>query len=1004
MEKLYNCEKQFIFRMPLEDTVLKIDEAALLALCADEVFLEKVRVASQGLYESMRRLSEQSESMPEKKRREILTSIYKYYVRSKSRTTPFGLFSGVGVGSFCKETKSMHQIQNYRKHMLPDARWLYGYIETLEKTYRRQLDWKVTGAAYHDGNRVTLLYTNEDNADEKSIRCTRAYEIIESCGKNYASYNHLVQAVKQQYVEVGEDVIDSYLKELVENHILISSLRPTLEEKQPLLYLMESCKKYGVGDPVALEEIWNCMQTYGNMPIGEGLLVYEQLWENMHKLYHCEETIQIDTIFDGEEITLNYEQKNQIEGLANFLAALSTKCSVEHRVLEQYRNRFVEKYGIDREVSVIEMMDATAGIGAPYGYTNPGDYRTAAPIDQHFNDEIRRCIVTLYEEAVKENHEIQLWDERLLELVGEEIQKSCDSFDLYFFLKEQEGSVRLYYNQDGGAPIGGSTLGRFSIHDERIENMLMQIQKQVNKPRESTCEIQFLPKDSRNGNVCRSRSARNYVMGPWVDQTKELRIEDVVIGVSGNRFYARHRKTGELLRFGSSNMFNKMLYPNVYRFLLEIHNDGTYTWFDYPWERIFADFGYMPAIYYKDICIVKERWNLSLQQLHLHRKKLTPEAFTMAYDAYAKKYQLPRWIRLVEADNKMLLDTSNVTAMQILYEYVKKKSEGVVTIEADDDVTVSMEGGHRCIEIVANITKRKRYQTAMEVPQKEVLEREIYLRYPMDEWLYFRVYCKSSREEELIALELEKFAKKMEKMHCIHHFFMRYIDTRTHLRIRFGGERDNLQKALPEILSWLHQMVQQQLVGDYTIAVYEQEMERYGGEALMPYAHYLFSADSSIVEYILLQKRLCRTSLDTFTMAVISILRYTQEFFDTYEDQCVFLETFHVAEHQQAFKKEKERYLEICDFEDDWRNFRNGEEGWLMTVIDMRSPVVKQYKEQLDMLDQQRKREIIYSVIHLHCNRLIGTNRDTEAKAMCYAEDILHAKKYALLHDEEGIA
>lgn len=181
-------------------------------------------------------------------------------------------------------------------------------------------------------------------------------------------------------------------------------------------------------------------------------------------------------------------------------------------------------------------------------------------------------------------------------------------------------------------------------------------------------------------------------------------------------------------------------------------------------------------------------------------------------------------------------------------------------------------------------------------------------------------------------------------------------------------------------------------------------MERYGGEALMPYAHYLFSADSSIVEYILLQKRLCRTSLDTFTMAVISILRYTQEFFDTYEDQCVFLETFHVAEHQQAFKKEKERYLEICDFEDDWRNFRNGEEGWLMTVIDMRSPVVKQYKEQLDMLDQQRKREIIYSVIHLHCNRLIGTNRDTEAKAMCYAEDILHAKKYALLHDEEGIA
>ena len=1004
MEKLYNCEKQFIFRMPLEDATFEANETTLLELCKDEKFLEKVRVASRGLYESMRQLSEQYELFSEKKRKDILASVYKYYVRSKSRTTPFGIFSGVGVGSFGKETKFLQQEPNFRKHLLPDAKWLYGYIESLEIRYRKKLDWKVTGAACHDGNRVTLFYTNEDNTDEKSIRCTHVYEIVESCGTNYVSYNYLMQAVKQQYAEVGVDVIDRYLKELVEQHILISSLRPTLDEKEPLLYLMKACKQYSVGDVADLEYIWNCIQNYESMNQGEGLSVYEHLWESMQKLYPCEETAQVDAIFYGEGITLSYKQKNQIEDFANFLSALSTKCSVEHRVLEQYRNRFVEKYGIDREVSVIEMMDATVGIGAPYGYTNPSDYRTVSPIDQHIDEEIRRCLVTLFEEAVEEHHEIQLCDERLLEIIGEDIQKSNDSFDLYFFLKEQEGSIKLYYNQDGGSPIAGSTLGRFSIHDERIENMLTQIQDSVNKIGENTCEIQFLPQDPRNGNVCRSRSARDYVMGPWVEPTRELRIEDVVIGVYDNRFYARNRKTGELLRFGSSNMFNKMLYPNVYRFLLEIHNDGTYTWYDYPWERIFADFGHIPAIYYKDICITKERWKLSLQQLHLQRQKLTQDTFVTAYDKYANKHNVPRWIRLIEADNKMLLDTSNVTAMQILYGYIKKKPEGVVTIEEDGDVTVPMAGGCRCMEVVANVTKRKKYQRTMEIPQKEILERKNYLRCPMDEWLYLKVYCKSSREEELISMELGEFAKKMEETYCVHHFFMRYIDTRTHIRIRFGGERDDLQKAEYEILSWLQQMMQQNLVGDYTIAVYEQEMERYGGEALMPYAHKLFAVDSSTVEYILLQKRLHLTSLDVFTIAVISILRYTQEFFDSYEEQITFLEIFHVADHQQTFKKDKEGYLEICDLEDEWRNFRNGENGWLMKVIDMRRPLVKQYKEQLDALDRQRKKEIIYSVMHLHCNRLLGTNRDMEAKAMCYAEDILHAKKYTLLHDGEGIA
>ena len=42
------------------------------------------------------------------------------------------------------------------------------------------------------------------------------------------------------------------------------------------------------------------------------------------------------------------------------------------------------------------------------------------------------------------------------------------------------------------------------------------------------------------------------------------------------------------------------------------------------------------------------------------------------------------------------------------------------------------------------------------------------------------------------------------------------------------------------------------------------------------------------------------------------------------------------------------------------------------------------------------KNDIVASVLHLHCNRLLGTNRDLEKKVMTLAESVLYAKKYVL--------
>ncbi|SFO05934.1 thiopeptide-type bacteriocin biosynthesis domain-containing protein [Pseudobutyrivibrio sp. UC1225] len=1005
MKKIYNCEKNYIYRTPLSPAEMKETDEGLLELCSDKKFLEKVRIASRGLYESMCLLVKEPETFSKKARRDVLTSVYKYYARATRRTTPFGLFAGVGVGSFEKEGSLADVQHTSEKHILPDAKWLYGYVEQLEREYTKKLAWKITGAAAHDGNRITLIYTNEDSADEKSIRSTRVFEIVENYATEYTPYETLVKAIRDIYIDVGDEVIDRYLMELVENHILVSVLRPTLEERKPMHYLLETCKKYGVGDVNALEDIVSGYEEYEDTDIGEGIDIYEELQEKMHHLYDSDECLQVDTILQDNGVVLGYDMKTQIEDLANFFAALSAKCSIDHRVLEQYRNRFLEKYGMDREVPVLEMMDATIGLGAPYGYTNPTDYQTVNNISSTTDEAVRKYLTMLYENAIENGKEIRLDDSGLIELLGDvEPNKTFDSFDLYFNLTEQDGTYRLEYNGSGGSPIGGSTLGRFSIHDSRIREMLTNIQDRVEREGEKSCEIQFLPADTRHGNVCRSCTGRDYVMGPWVQQDKEIRVEDIVVGVWNNRFYAKHIKTGEIIRFGSSNMFNKMLYPNVYRFLLEIHNDDAYTWFDYPWNRLFKDCNHIPALFYKDICVTRECWNLSAQQMGQPLKGLTEEKFAEVYKEYAVKHHIPTKIRLVQTDNKIQLDTSNPWGMKTLYDIFKKNPLSSLTIETSGHEEIAMGDGKHTMEIIANITKREKLMAPISIPEKEVLARETYLKTPLQQWLYFKVYCKQSREEEMITMELKEFAKKLEEERGISHFFMRYVDVRTHLRIRFGGQSENLYRAMPEILAWFNRLMAQNLVGDYSIGIYEQETERYGGTDLIPYAEQLFVADSSVVENLLLLRRMGRTKLDAFTLTVISVLKYTQEFFDTVDEQLDFLEQFHVATHLGAFKKDKNEMLKLCDIEQNWQGLRSGENAAVMPVIDMRNHAIYQYREQLEKLGYEKKKEILYSVLHLHCNRMMGIDREAEAKAMCYAEGILHAKKYQLTQAQEEIA
>lgn len=140
MKNLYYNTQKFMFRIP-NDVERKLDftEEEIKNACLDAKFREKVSIASPALVDMMDLYIKNPEKLSEKKLVNFQNSIMKYLIRSKNRTTPFGLFSGVGLGKFGDSDTFDVSGAKYQKKVNIDSEWLFGFISQLEKVKSQRL-------------------------------------------------------------------------------------------------------------------------------------------------------------------------------------------------------------------------------------------------------------------------------------------------------------------------------------------------------------------------------------------------------------------------------------------------------------------------------------------------------------------------------------------------------------------------------------------------------------------------------------------------------------------------------------------------------------------------------------------------------------------------------------------------------------------------------------------------------------------------------------------------
>lgn len=723
MKNLYDAEK-YMVRYPFRNVEeLGVDGDIILKAAKNNVFMEQILISSKSTYDMIINYIHNNKNIKCKKIKKLEESIYKYWNRSCTRTTPFGLFSKVNIGDFDKKEKILIDPKEYCKKVNLDIKWLNKFIKLLEINECKKLSYFINEAVYCSGNRAYLLYcVDQENTEKININASNLFISIKNLANSEISYkellNNIIETYGNEYEELGKD----YLNQLISNEYLISSIRFSLTDENMLNTLINNLKSFNIDEKYlkSLLDILDLIILYEKLPIGDGIDIYLNIIEKMSKLVKSEHYLQVD-LFGNDNVSLSNDLKNQIEEFASFLTYMNNFDKTTS--LDLYKERFLEKYGNEQEVEITELMDAFTGIGTPDNYINQrSSFIAKNNVKIFFTKEQEQFFLNKYINALNTNNDIEIKSEDLNKICNFNLEKRevPNSLELFFYLNKNEGREELILNDILGSESAGKAFNRFFSLSKHFKETLNYINKRETSFYDSDieiCEICMLPQNSKNGNVVRVLNNKKYEISFFTKNSKSLKnrikLENILIGIENNKFYAKNKITKKRIVFKFDNMFNTTLMCNELRFLQEISYDGQIFWNIPIWNNIYSKFNYIPRIRYKDIIISNKILKIDIEYFE-NIDKMNLEEFKVSLKKYLSNFNILNKVCLAYGDNNICIDLENYSDINLIFleckrEYRQNKNNGYVVIKEIDqnsNVLRDLNGNTYNSEIVVPLFKK----------------------------------------------------------------------------------------------------------------------------------------------------------------------------------------------------------------------------------------------------------------------------------------------------------
>ncbi|WP_243354890.1 lantibiotic dehydratase [Bacillus litorisediminis] len=996
--RIYNCNNIYVHRRPILPlaaffSLHRLNDSSLNEIIKyyinNEKFMEAIRIGSKDLYNDLLEVDFESANTSRKKK--LVESLTKYYLRASTRPTPFGLFGVTGIGYLYNENTCEEIVEKIGngplyKYIDIDMQWLLGLITKLESNLDvlTHLNVKFSNITSNRGDREVLLHSIKNDGNISiSIKSNELISFIKKNTENYMNFCSLAERVYSHY-KVNKEVVYKYLFDLVQTEYLVTELKPSLSGGNLLKQLIDKIKNINVLNElyVKLSDIHKKIIEYRTTNIGEGIRLYNEIEKSLISIYNENYALKVDFIDKGKH-NLSKNVVDNITKAGEVIDLLTIKLTNNH--LSLYKNQFIEKYGQVR-VKLLDLIDEVKGLGFPVSYKGVNQqlfHNSERKIDQ-FEKARGLFINMLFSKAIRNNDfSVNINDESITQLKNIFNDLGLNhplSMEIYFSLINN----KIIVNPNIGSNLSGRTFSRFSdyfISDNFNQELLKEIDNEI-----IFANIRSYASKKRNNNILIGRALTNYEINLGVNtnckSSNIIDINDLYVEIFNNNFILYSKKLNKYIIPVANNMWNKYMAPNIYRLLIEIGESiiGERTY------NIWGEIGstpILPRITYENVIISPKTWNINKILLESEQLNLKGDIKKLI-----NSLNIPRFVYLQDEkipDNKILLDLQSNLMLQILEKRIKniKDINQTVTLYESFINNFNKNENDYHHEYILGLVQKELpiFNPNINTHKIEYINsKERYVLPSEKNWLFFKFYIDARKQNDFITGPLLILDKRLKQEKMVKKsYFIRYRDLQYGFHIRYRVNI-NRHEDLSSVLNLVNHIFRENILGNfgakYVIDTYEPEFERYLGFSDFYHVEDYFCLESNVIMNFLKYK--IDDDQKKLYYGICSILNVLNGFGLKIQDQFNLISNIvNPIEYSKNFRREKNEILNYCN------PFTKFE------------PLIEEYKFLRDYFKEQDflynmdtvehlksickdNNEFLLSVLHMHINRLFGIDREFE--------------------------
>lgn len=704
MYKIYDSYLLRIPRLPLsfyfDLTNNDCSDDFIFQLFNNDVIKEALLIASPDLYKDLVKVCSNSD-IDVKKKEKVRISFLKYLYRISSRTTPFGLFSGVSVGNLINDVSVLHhEINNesFYRHSRLDMQVCSELVNLLVKNE------SVFFNTIFFSN--TSFYRIEDNLrylEKVFLNGKLNYQIVEvfldeylvdiiERSKKGVTINSLIEGIISSG-EIEVDEAKTFIDELISSQILINELELTVSGKEPIFNIIEILEKrvpdlkelsYLKSIEVKIRELDNASTSINNFQLYNE--VYDEILHLIGAHNMPKNLFQVDLYFHHSKNLFSEKLRKDIYDGLDILKYFFHNKDNSKSLIDEFKTELYKRYE-NQEVSLMEVLDEEIGIGYPVNAMvsdsnpllkdlplGPGSYSTTNSLDWTAMDTMLLKKVIDSKNEKSKYITILESDLKTLPLADKPL---CDTFSSMVQIVNIDGEKRIFMPGVMGSSAA-NLLARFAHGDENISHFLKSIAKSEgdSNPNKITAEIVHMA-ENKLGNIQMRPSFRDYEIPIATRSEKEndsiVLLEDLFLKLENNRIvlYSKTNSKEILPRLSNAHNYRKSTLP-VYKFLCDFQFYDNIRSLGFNWGNLFNELDYFPRVYYKNIILSIAKWKINVDQLKPFIDSLNSNTLLENFNNWRKGKDIPTLFYLSNGDNKLLINSDNKDSVIVFLNEIKK--------------------------------------------------------------------------------------------------------------------------------------------------------------------------------------------------------------------------------------------------------------------------------------------------------------------------------------------